>query len=663
MTSQPKSSRTHASLNVVWLPLLWIVVCFGPHSVAAQADKVKGGAKKAYSKATEAYRNRDVFGASGYLNRAVEISPSYAKAWFLKAQVELELGESAASERSLKRGLAIDESVYPLGWVDLAQLQWESGQYEEASSSLAALPSSMDLSSEGRDRKRWIEAGVAFSLEHAGISEQDLPERVPGDLNSEAREYYGAFDLSGKRFVFTRSDIPVGSPDRDMFGVAGGEDFWEAQVDEEGHWVKVRPLRGVNTTLNEGAPTWSGDGKTMIFTACELPREGYGDRRGKGSCDLFESTWEGQRGTWSLGQNLGAPNSSGWESQPTLSADGNILVFSKSERGLNKQSDLFLCERNPTGGWSEPSPLPGLVNTSRMEESPFLHPDGQSLYFSSDGHPGFGGLDVFVSRRLPDGTWGQPENLGWGINSPQDDNSLVVTPRGDQAFFASNRGGEGLDFWQVSLPESARAIEVASLQGVVQDASSGRPLVANVRLMNAATGLKVSEAVSKQDGSFLMPLPARGEYSFEVRLEGYVFGIQSYTQDGSETVSQSLDVRIDLDPIVSGTQFVLDAIQFESGSASLLPIYQAGCEQLKLWLEQNPSIQILLVGHTDNVGSQAANLQLSRDRASEVRRFLSERGIDASRIDVDGKGAGDPIADNATEEGRAINRRVQVVVQ
>ncbi|MDA0728384.1 MAG: OmpA family protein [Bacteroidetes bacterium] len=629
----------------------------------AQVNPIKGSAKKAYSRAVEAYRNRDVYGASGYLNRAVEISPSYAKAWFLKAQVELELGQTQASEHALKRGLAIDDSIYPVGWVDLAQLQWESGQYEQASASLSSLPPSVDMSPEGLDRKRWVEAGVAFSLKHVGVHEQELPELVPGDLNSDAREYYGAFDLTGERFVFTRSDIAMDSPDRNVFGVAGGEDFWEAQLDAKGSWVNARPLRGVNTPLNEGAPTWSGDGKTMIFTACELPREGYGDRRGKGSCDLFESTWEEKRRVWSLGQNLGAPNSSGWESQPTLSADGNTLVFSKSERGLNKQSDLCICERSPAGGWSEPSLLPGLVNTPRMEESSFLHPDGQTLYFSSNGHPGFGGLDVFVSRRQLDGSWGQPVNLGWGINSPQDDNSLVVTPQGDRAFFASNREGSGLDFWQAFLPESARAIEVASLQGVVQDAITGLPLVANVRLMNASTGLKVGEVMSKQDGSFMMPLPARGEYSFEVRLEGYVFGIQSYSQGVIDKEAQSLHVRIDLDPIVSGTQFVLDAIQFESGSAFLLPIYQAGCEQLNMWLEQNPSIHITLVGHTDNVGSQASNLQLSRDRASEVRKFLIDRGVDASRIDVDGKGSSDPLADNATEEGRAVNRRVQVVVQ
>ena len=349
---------------------------------------------------------------------------------------------------------------------------------------------------------------------------------MPGAINTLADEYYGALSLDGKDMMLTRAG-------RGLLQAVGGEDFFPV-VHERGRESGLHrsSSRGEHPT-ERGCPTWSGDGKTMIFTACASPRDGYGRRRGKGSCDLFETTWDPSKGEWGVGRNLGAPNSAGWESQPSVSADGQTLVFAQSSRGRNKPSDLVMCRRMASGGWSQPEPLPGLVNTPYTEESPFLHPDGQTLYFSSDGHPGFGQLDVFVSRLQADGTWGEPEEP-WARHQQ---------PRQGQQFDGESRRAIGLfrhdprlrPFGPLAnqLHEEVKPIEVAVLSGRVVDDVSGQPLTAEVVLVNAQTGGRVARVESTAGQGFAIPLPEKGDYTFEVPAQGFVFKVESYSQGGA----------------------------------------------------------------------------------------------------------------------------------
>lgn len=627
----------------------------------AQEDKPSRAAKKAYAKALEAYRFLSFNLAVQHLEKAIDKSPGFAEAWFLKAQIEREV-ESSSFQITLAHALSLDPDMFPHGWVQLAEAQWCAGEYEEG---LETLKRWDGIGANGQlqamqEEVSWVQDGLRFGLE-AMSSAKDGPEGriVPGGLNSDAHEYYGAFDLTGEWMVFTRSS----SIGKGQWSGQGGEDFYSCRWSpEQEEWSEPVPLRGVNTAQNEGAPTLSGDGKTMVFTACATPRDGYGPRRGKGSCDLFESNWDETAQKWTLGKNLGAPNSAGWESQPTLSADGNTLIFAKAMKGHNVPSDLAVSHRLDHGGWSVPKSLPGLVNTSRTEESPFLHPDGKTLYFSSDGHPGMGGLDVFVSRREKDGTWGQPKNLGRGVNSHGKDNSLMVTPSGDRALFASTRDSDNLNFWETPLDKEDQAIEVATLTGLVVNAATGESLRADVVLNDLETGLRVASAVSDPEDGFLIPLPGLGNYSFEASAEGFVFGMKRYDQEGEALKNLSPFVKIELEPIEAGTSFTLEAIQFASGLAQLREEFQAGCERLTLWMKQNPEVRIQIEGHTDNVGSLAFNMALSHDRALAVSRFLTDLGIEAARMETLGLGPSEPIADNASEKGRATNRRVQVLV-
>jgi outer membrane protein OmpA-like peptidoglycan-associated protein len=304
-----------------------------------------------------------------------------------------------------------------------------------------------------------------------------------------------------------------------------------------------------------------------------------------------------------------------------------------------------------------------LVNTPFTEESPFLHPDGQTLYFSSDGHPGFGQLDVFVSRLQKDGTWGEPKNLGLGINSHGRDNSLMVSPDGKLAYFATTRGSDNLDLWQIPLQEDVQPIEVSVLSGKVLDDVSGQPLNAEVVLVNARTGARVASLESTADRGFTIPLPEKGNYTFEVSSQGYVFKVESYSQGKGESDASNRGLDIRLAPISDGVMFTLGAIQFETGKSVLRSTYQSGCERLASWMLAHAEVRVRVEGHTDNVGSTATNQMLSLERAEAVRSFLNTRGVASSRVDVLGLGDTIPVADNNTEEGRSANRRVEVVVE
>lgn len=656
-----KHPNFHVMMMRRWIGF-WLVGCallVVPEALSQTAPSRK--ARKAYDEALEAYRFQAYSLSEAALDRAIRKSPRYVDAWFLKAQLHRDLERDDVVE-VLKHALSLDGEKFPFGWVELAQIQWERGLYVEGLATLDILSDkALPLTSEVQEKRRWVEAGLRHSVAAENRGHDDAPATLlDGALNTEAEEYYGALDLTGERMVFTRHGV-TDAVELQLPGVAGGEDFYESFKRADGAWSPPVPLRGINTRMNEGAPALSGDGTLMVFAACETLRDGYGPRQGKGSCDLFESEWDSRANRWSLGKNLGAPNSAGWESQPTLSADGNTLIFAKSARGNSAPSDLVISHRLENGGWSSPKPLSGLVNTSRIEESPFLHPDGMTLYFSSDGHPGLGRLDVFVSRRQEDGSWGQPVNLGPGINSFNKDNSLMVLPQGGVAMFASTKEGGDLDFWEVTLPSFGTPLDVVPLRGMVVDAISGERLEAQVELVDLETGQSLGSLTSTVDGGFTLPMPEGGACSFGAIAPGHLFGMTTFDMRNKATTPDPF-VQIELPRIETGSTFRLEAIQFETGKADLRKAYQAGCERMAQWMKTNPGVQVMVVGHTDNVGSAEGNLTLSHERAESVKAHLVGRGVASGRIQVEGRGDAEPVGSNDTEEGRAANRRVVVQI-
>ncbi len=611
-------------------------------------------AVKSYGEGLEAYLHGRISEALESLDAAIKRDPEFFEAWMLKAQILDESGYVSLAADAYQQGYETAPERYPQGRMRLCELLHVSGRYAEGLQAYADASASLGTELKGVDWET-IHAHLMFAAEAVKHPVDLESHPLAGEVNTEAPEYYPAITADGQTLLFTRQVNGKGA-------FSGQEDFFTAHPTGNRGWGDVRPLRGINTASNEGAPALQGDGQRLIFTACSTVENGYGDRTGKGSCDLFESVWDPELGQFTLGTNLGAPNTGVWESQPSLSADGQTLLFVRARRGTRDtpaEQDIFQSTRQPDGSWSPAVRLPGPINTPGMEGNPVLHPDGRTLYFVSDGHPGMGGLDLFRSVKGSDGVWRKPVNLGYPINTHHDESSVLVTPDGRWAMFATDRESPGnLDLWELRLPEELVASEVRVLRGRVTDVASGAPVAADVDVVETTGQLIAQVQSDPSNGRFELPLPDGDALRFRVDHPQYAFYSELVTWS---EVDPNEVVEIALTRFEVGTVLTLKDVRFASGSSTLEAVFQPELEQLAALMLAN-EVKVQIVGHTDNRGAAAANLTLSMERAEAVRNYLLGRGVAADRMAVEGKGDTAPIASNDTEAGRALNRRTEIIV-
>jgi outer membrane protein OmpA-like peptidoglycan-associated protein len=320
---------------------------------------------------------------------------------------------------------------------------------------------------------------------------------------------------------------------------------------------------------------------------------------------------------------------------------------------------------NDSSRWSEPVPLSERINTSGDEQSVFIHPDDQTLYFSSDGHPGMGGLDIFMSKRQPDGSWGEPINLGYPINTANDENSLLVSPAGDIAYFASDRSGGkgGLDLYQFELYPAIRPEPITYMKGKVYDANTKEPIVASFELIDLATAKPVMRSVSNSgNGEFLVCLPAGKSYALNVSKDGYLFYSDNFELKNPKSVKEPFLKDVPLHPIKAGESVVLKNIFYDTDQFNLKDESKAELGKLISFMNKNPKVKIEISGHTDNVGTKTHNQTLSENRAKAVFDYLIANKIQESRMSYKGYGDSKPIASNDKEDGRAQNRRTEFMI-
>lgn len=632
-------------------------VCFAQPGGYSTKDK---GAIKKYESGAECMRMRRWDCAKSEFTKAAADDPRFVEPRLMLAELAEEQGMDAEAMAYYREVVTLSPGFFPTAQLHLADLEFRAGNYAEAEKHYKAFLA-LEQEPVRKARARLGLANCAFAADAMQRPVPFEPKNLGPGVNSADPEYYPCVTADDATLIYTRR---VKAPEIPVYGMQ--EDFYVSRRGADGAWGTGVGIPSVNTSaFNEGAGTLSPDGRFIIFTKCALEDGSYGgDLRGLGSCDLFISRRIGDR--WTPPENLGPPvNSRQWETQPSLASDGRTLYFIRGVMGgMGVESDIFMSTLQDDGVWSKPEKLGENVNTPYQEESVQIHPDGRTLYFSSNGHTGFGGLDIFVSRKQEDGTWGKSLNLGYPINTGADENSLLVSADGKVAYFASDRsGGYGdLDLYGFELYPEARPQAVSYIRGKVTDKTNGKPVEADVELYDLATGKLATGAYSDpKTGEFLVCLPSGRSYALNAGAEGYLFFSQNYDV-AAGTPKEPVTLNVPLSPLTSGSTIALRNIFFPTASYELLPTSNAELDKLVKLLKANPALRIELGGHTDNVGADAANLTLSDKRAQAVRDFIIARGVDGARITAKGYGETKPTATNETEEGRAQNRRTEVTV-
>lgn len=419
-------------------------------------------------------------------------------------------------------------------------------------------------------------------------------------------------------------------------------------------WGVPSPAPIINTAQSDGTPAITPGGEAIYFTGCDY---GFGD------CDLYRAT-VGPRGAvpeetipWSIPTNLGLRvNGIYWDSQPCISADGSVLYFSSNRPGGFGGRDIWVCRRNADGTWATAINAGERINTSFDEISPWLSPDGQTLFFSSNGRPGMGGYDLYAAGTQPGGT--VVEHLGQPINSNADEIAFSLSADGQRAFMASNRsGGEGgYDLYQLSpVPTTVDPLMV--VQGSVKG-PDGRPMLATVQVTDLTSDLSMGAfTTNPEDGLYTMILPRGYNYSLTAQAPGYLFSSRQVLVPPDLEQDARRRIDFDLQPI-SGVIRLL--VFFPPNEGSLQRESRSDLDRAASFLAANDTVTVEIAGHTDNSGDPTAALALSRERAQAVKSYLVANRISGERIKVVGYGATQPIASNDTEEGRAMNRRVEM---
>ncbi|MCB0396678.1 MAG: OmpA family protein, partial [Flavobacteriales bacterium] len=359
------------------------------------------------------------------------------------------------------------------------------------------------------------------------------------------------------------------------------------------------------------------------------------------------------------------------ESHAVLSADGQMLYFTSNRPGGLGGKDIYRVRMLPNGQWSLAQNLGPTINTEYDEEGPFIHPDGVTLFFSSQGHKSMGGFDVFSSvYNAENNTWSEPENVGYPINTTDDDVFYVTSPDGRRAYYSSanKKGGVGeKDIYLLSLSNTEEK-ELAVVKGVVMTRYGEAPPEGKIIL----TDLETSEVVgiykpNSKTGKFLFILPEGGNYDLSFEAEGFMFHSQNLNLPEG-TSYKEINTAISLDPIVVGEKMILNNIFFDYNSANLTPDSKLELDKLFRLLEINQNLAVGILGHTDSKGGDDFNMQLSQARAQSVVNYIVEKGIDKERLVAKGFGETQPIARNENPdgtdnpEGRALNRRIELKV-
>ena len=671
------------SLVALILLLAYNTHSYGQKQILSTANKK---AKTIYTKAIEDKYRMSVDEFCSKMKKAIDADKMFVEPYWAIADAN-----NSDKEKSIEiLKLAIKNNAHRKDETlkKLADILKNMGRYGEAQTYLKQLSDTC----KGRQTILDEYNQIMYMIEHPiPFSPQNLVY-----ANTTKDEYFPSVTADDKILSVTMSS---------MGNYASNENLYWSKKDG-GRWTAFVPIKELNSpTFNEGSQTISADGRYMFFVACNMP-EGFG------SCDIYYSICTD--GIWSKPINAGKSlNTSYWESNPSLSSSGDELFFTSNRPPTYGGRDLWHCrvEQLSDGKlrFSNPENLGQAVNSPQDDYAPYIHADNRTLYFLSKGHLNFGGSDIFVSRRGEDGKWSKAKNIGYPINKNTDCYGFTLNGAGNKGYISllnTDEKERGIDVYEFRLYEEARPSSVVCIKGRVEIESTlvgnekqrvgnkstsvgdkSTPVGSNPTLVGSNSTLVGSEKQyvgnkstrvrtfatveifdylrkkpfflshsDRKTGEFTLILPDSGEYGLNVRKPGYVFY--------SSKIDKTKDtLYVFLSKIERGKSVVLENIFFAFDSFELDPKSDNEIDRLVSFLKDNPSVAIEIVGHTDNIGSEKRNRVLSENRALSVMKALVAKGIDPSRLVAKGLGMSAPVASNATEEGRQLNRRVECVVR
>jgi outer membrane protein OmpA-like peptidoglycan-associated protein len=425
---------------------------------------------------------------------------------------------------------------------------------------------------------------------------------------------------------------------------------------EEGGWQKARPLGSpINTEVQEACIALSPDGQDLYLFRS--------DNKG----DIFISRSQGEK--WSAPKNLDKNINTADYREPSVcvSSDGSVLFFVSDKPGGVGGLDIYVSYRRKDGSFGPGYNLGPPINTPFDEDAPFLHPNGKTLYFSSRGHKGAGGYDIFRSELKAPQQWSAPENLGFPLNSPDDDIYFVLSANGKSAYFASNRkeGFGHLDIYKATFLDSLaqeKPRDYIMLKGVVTAKGSGAPLQAALSIIDNLSGDTLQQVFSNSfSGKYIVILPTGGNYGIYAEAPGFMFHSENILLSQYHPYQEFIK-NVELQPLAKGTKIILNNIFFDFDKSVLREESFPELGRVVALLKNASNLKVKILGHTDSEGSDSYNLKLSHDRAAAVAAYLQEKGIDKARIAYQGYGETLPLDTNLTPEGRKNNRRTEIEI-
>ncbi len=632
-------------MRLVVLPML--VFCLG----GLKAQVISSSHKKALKlveQGIKLQRERDFTGAIAKYNLAIRKDSAFAEAYRLAGAAYSILNQPQAAlpyYRQLARRFP-EAPRYRGAHLHLAEAAFAKGNYQEALAASQKYLHMVSSSDRHYQRALTIRRNCEFALARVNDPLNFNPRPLPAPLNRFRQQYFPVLTADLKTLFFIKREKD--------------EEIYTSTRNHAGEWAEPVPIDpAITSEYNEGTCTVSADGRTMVFTSC-MRADGFG------SCDLYITFKQGD--SWRRPKNIGRPiNTSAWDSQPALSADGRTLYYVSNRKGGLGKRDIWVSHYTDSLGWSRPRNLGPAINTKEDDIAPFIHVNGQTLYFASDGRPGFGGFDVYYAERDGRQQWGEPVNFGYPVNTHNDELAMFITADGRHGYYSyeTRQGGELVSkLYQIDIPpQIALNYRSSYVAGKVYDSLTAAPLAARIELVNLSKELPASVVTSDSvTGEYLMVLTEGAAYALYISAEGYLFRSYYFHLDSVRTSGPGVEANIALSPLQRGEKTILNNVLFAFDSYALTEKSKKALKYVVAYLKAHPGLQIEIAGHTDNTGTPEYNKILSENRARAVYAYMMHNGIAPGRMRFQGYGSSRPVAANANDSGRAKNRRIELII-